>query len=261
FRTEEKAKPFRISFPNIEIVVGCDADNPDTLNKAFQGAQYALIVTPHDPKRGIDDDARLTKNMIESAVANNVEYIVLVASWTVHFPEQLSLLSSRFKPSEILLEKYGKEKGLKWTILRGGVFMENTISNVTQAVKTSVYNFPDILCPYIDTKDIGRCAAVCLVATDKNEHHEKFYEMNGPEKLNGERLAEICSKVFEKKITFQSIAKEEFKKFMPDAVSQVFEFMVENRNCVPFTNDVKNLTGEWSSYEDFIRNHLNDFFN
>lgn len=259
FRSEEKARIFKDSFPKIETVVGCDADRPDSLAKAFQDAQYALIVTPHDPKKGFENDAKLCKNMIESAVANNVEYIVLVASWTVHFLREIPILSSRFKPSEILLEKFGKEKGLKWTVLRGGVFMENTIPNIARAIETSVFEFPDVSCPFVDTKDIGRCAAACLSDLDIGRHHEKFYEMNGPEILNGKRLAEICSKIFNKNITYEPIDKDTFKKSMPQAVSQVFEFMVDNKNCVPYTNDVKNLIEEWSSYEDFIRGHLNKF--
>lgn len=260
FRSEEKARIFQDSFPKIEIVTECDADKPESLTKAFQGAQRALIVTPHDPKKGFEDDARLCKNMLESAVANKVEYIVLVASWTVHFPQEISMLSSRFKPSEVLLEKYGRENGLKWTVLRGGVFMENTIPNVARAIENSVFQFPDVLCPFIDTKDIGRCAAVCLSEPDLEKHHEKFYEMNGPEKLNGQQLAEICSKIFKKNISFKPIDKDIFKKSMPEAIGQVFEFMVDNKNCLPYTNDVKNLIGEWSTYEDFIRDHMNKFF-
>ena len=68
---------------------------------------------------GFADDAKLTANMINSAVNNGVNYIVLVASFTAHDAEKMKIIGSRFKPSEDLLSKLEKEKGIKWTVLRG----------------------------------------------------------------------------------------------------------------------------------------------
>ncbi|CAF1117376.1 unnamed protein product [Brachionus calyciflorus] len=258
FRTEEKAKWYRETYQNVEIVTDCDADRPESLNIAFKGVNYALIVTPHDHTRGFSDDAKLTKNMIDSAVESNVEYIVLVASFTVNHPERMSILSSRFAPSERLLENYSREKGLKWTVLRGGVFMENNLWNIKKSLETSVYKGFDVCVPYIDTKDIGRCAAVCLASDNKNiqQHNGKYYEMNGPERLDGYQIAEIISKVFNKKITYEPIQMD--KNSFPEALYQCFSFMMEQKDCVPFGNDVKDLTGLWSSYENFMRDHYNE---
>lgn len=52
FRSEEKAKPFRSEYSKLEVVTGVDASKPETLKKAFENAQSALIVTPHDPTTG-----------------------------------------------------------------------------------------------------------------------------------------------------------------------------------------------------------------
>lgn len=124
FRTEEKATLFREKYANLEIVAGVDANELDTLNKAFEGVNSALIVTPHDPSKGLSEeaasnDALLTANMINAAVNNGVKYIVLVASFTTHEPEKMKIIASRFKPSEDLLVKLEEEKGIKWTVLRG----------------------------------------------------------------------------------------------------------------------------------------------
>jgi hypothetical protein len=78
FRSEEKAFSFREKYPNIEMVTGVDAYKLETLNKAFEGVSATLIVTPHDPVKGISeewfaDDALLTANMINSAVVNGVK--------------------------------------------------------------------------------------------------------------------------------------------------------------------------------------------
>jgi uncharacterized protein YbjT (DUF2867 family) len=156
FRTEEKAKPFREKYPNLEVVTGIDANQPETLTAAYKNVHAALVVTTHDSTRGFDDDAQLTANLINSAVDNGVKYIVLVASFTVH-SEKMSLLASRFDPSEKLLEKLEKERGIQWSVLRGGFFMENT----TYMFKDSIQNkneirLPEFVYPMVDTRDIGK---------------------------------------------------------------------------------------------------------
>ena len=128
FRSAEKAQPFLDKYPGLEAVNDVDAYKPESMVKLFQGAQSALIVTPHDMKKGFSDDADLTSNMINTAVEQGVNYIVLVASFTVNNMERMGLIGSRFKPSEDLLEKLGKEKNIKWTVLRGGCFMVSGIS-------------------------------------------------------------------------------------------------------------------------------------
>lgn len=95
FRSAEKAEPFAKKYPTLEICTGVDASKPETLNKAFVGAEKAFIVTVHDYNRGFAEDAKLTKNMILAAVEAGVKYIVLVASWTVKDCVRLSGLAAR----------------------------------------------------------------------------------------------------------------------------------------------------------------------
>jgi hypothetical protein len=125
FRSAEKAQPLLDKYPGLEAVTDVDAYKPESMVKLFQGSKYALIVTPHDMSKGFSDDAKLTSNMINTAVEQGVNYIVLVASFTVNNMERMGMIGSRFKPSEDLLEKLGKEKNIKWTVLRGGCFMVN----------------------------------------------------------------------------------------------------------------------------------------
>ena len=201
FRTKEKAQPFVHKYPKMEIVSGVDATQPDTLRVAFDGADSALIVTPHDPTRdnlneANDQDARLTANMINAAVSCGVKYIVLVASFTVHYREQMPIIAGRFWPSEDLLEKLGAEKGLKFTVLRGGNFMENQLPGLKRTLKNqSAIMMPNLFCAMVDTADIGKSAAACL-AVNGEGHHRKYYEMTGPEIQGGEDLARVLTKVF-----------------------------------------------------------------
>lgn len=253
FRSEEKAEPFAKKYPELEICTGVDASRPETLSKAFAGAEKAFIVTVHDYNRGFSEDARLTKNMILAAVESGVKYIVLVASWTVKDCVRLSGLAARFKPCEEYLEELGREKGLKWTVLRGGCFMENMVQGLN-AVKAGSDTF--VLCkadaPMVATVDIGRSGAACLAASDVNEHHGKFYDMSGPDYLTGDVIAKAISKRLNREVKYSELPKAAFAK-MPEAVSQVFEYIGElGKNATPKTDDVLRLTGRTTTIDDFL---------
>ena len=106
FRTEEKAAPFREKYADLEVVTGVDAREPHTLVKAFYGADSALIVHPLDSSSpDFKSDTQLSLNMINAAVENGVKYIVYVGSFTSDPPYDDTIIASRFKPSEALLQK------------------------------------------------------------------------------------------------------------------------------------------------------------
>ena len=124
FRSEAKAALVVAKYPAdaLEVVVGADANKPETMIAAFKDSDYALIVTPHDPSNhdSFADDARLTINMIDAAVKEGVKYVVLVASWTVIDVDRMPIIAGRFAPVEAHLTRLGEQNGLKWTVLRGG---------------------------------------------------------------------------------------------------------------------------------------------
>ena len=196
FRTKEKAAPFQEKYPTLQIVTDVDASRPDSLVSAFEGADSALIVTPHDPAQDFSNDAQLTINMINQAVACHVKYIVLVASFTVHYREQMPIIAGRFWPAEELLAKLSEEKHIKFTVLRGGNFMENLLPGFKKTIKSqSCFSMGKLVSPMVDPRDIGKSAAACL-ASNGEGHHAKYYEMNGPELLSGDDLAKVLTKVF-----------------------------------------------------------------
>ena len=258
FRTKEKAQPFEEKYPHLEIVVDVDASKPDTLKKAFEGSSSALIVTVHDPARGFQDDARLTENMINAAVEQGVKYIVLVASFTVNNCEKMSGIASRFKPLEDRLETLGNECGLLWTVLRGGCFMENILPTFAKLkAGADSFNNPQITCAWVDTHDIGKSAAACLTADSVSVHHGKRYEMNGPDMISSIDLANIFSTVLKREIKYLETPKEAYHKYLPPAVSELYDYMVDNgKDAAPFTDDVKILTGQNGNFQQFLARYL-----
>lgn len=261
FRSEEKAAPFRTQYPEMEIVTGSDANHPETLAKAFQGAKAALIVTPLDMKAGFSNDAALTEAMITHAIANGVEYIVYVGSLSVHEPERMKLIADRFVPTEKLLVKLSSENpNLKWTVLRGGSFMENILPYFKKTSETGIYHAANMNAPIIDTRDIGLSAAACLGdPSNYAKHHGKYYEMNGPKWMNGEEIAKAFSNVLGKDIKYQAMTDEEIEKAFPHGLGKLIKDMVDYNNWIPFTDDVKNLTGQHGDFEAFVRRHIDQF--
>lgn len=258
FRSADKSKPFAEKYPGLEIVTGVDAGKAETVHKAFEGAYSAFIVTVHDPSRGFEADAMLTQNLIDAAVECGVKYIVLVASFTVTNCEIMSIVSARFVPLELHLQKLGQEKGLKWTILRGGCFMDN-LNNSIDKVKNGgdVFNFPKVCVPFVDTADIGRSGAACLAAKNTDDHHGKIYNMNGPEHFTGPEMAAMIGKLLNKEIKYNELTKEVYTKFMEPGVAQIMDFFGKfGKEAAPFGNDVKNLTGQNSTLEEFIKKRL-----
>ncbi|RNA11569.1 NAD(P)-dependent oxidoreductase [Brachionus plicatilis] len=257
FRSQEKSTVFAKNYPEIEIVTGCDATKTETLSKAFYLSDYALIVTPMDRARGMKNDSDLTIAMINAAVQNNVKYIVIVTSFTVHYPEKMSLLASRDLPSENLLRKLGEEGKLKWTILRPGFFMDNILPAVQKSIESGVLKLPDYAAFYVSTKDIGKSAAACLASTDILQHNQKCYEIYGPEILTGEKMAKIVEKISSnKKIKFQPLSIEEIKAFMTKEAFQTFEYVINEKISLSHSDHVKLLTNEWTNFEDYLKENL-----
>jgi uncharacterized protein YbjT (DUF2867 family) len=219
FRSAEKAKPFSDKYPELEIVTDVDAAKPKTLGKVFQNADSALIVTP----QGSENDSLSTTNMINSAVENGVKYIVLVGSFSNTNMERMGGIGRRFKSSEDLLEKLGNENKVKWTVLRGGVFMENFLPNIPKVKAEGIYTAAFIQVPIVDTKDIGKSAAACLASTNIDEHDKKHYEMNGPEILSSKDIADNFAKALGIKVEYKELPKESFRTVMPPAVAELYE--------------------------------------
>jgi len=156
------------------------------------------------------------------------------------------------------LKKLGHEKGLQWTVLRGGVFMENLLNSIGKVKEGSdVFSYPKMCAPLVDTADIGASGAVCLMAPDWAEHHGKYYEMNGPEYVSGEDIAECLSGLLKRQVKYQELLPEVYSKFMDTGVVEVMKYMAEmGKEAAPLTQDAKNLTGRNGTLEEFLRKHL-----
>ena len=65
----------------------------------------------------------------------------------------------------------------------------------------------------------------------------------------------------EKPIKYNEVPRDKLRSLMPEGVAQAFDYMVEGgKQAAPFNDDVKKLTGQHGTFEQFIRDHK-DFIN
>ena len=247
--------PFEIE--NVTINSNINAMDRSSLKGAFQNINSALIVTPHS-KSGYSHDAEMTCNMLEEAAEQGVRHVVLVASWTVKAPKELSELSSRFLQSEMKLIELEKQTGLQWTVLRGGYFLENFLQTWAPLIKRGRdVTTTDMTLAPVSTDDIGRCAAVCL-GEGPAEHHGKIYELSGPELLTVHEIADqirhATGTTFNVKIVPAS------KISGPPYLKELSLFLEKyGKVAVPFSEDVDALIGKNTTVFEWALENIRQF--
>ena len=189
-------------------VLGADAkialaeitDRP-ALEKALKGADSVFMVTGHGPQV-----AEQQIGIIEAAKAAGVGYFVKVSGGkAVVKPDAESAV---FR-SHYAVEEYLKKSGLKWSILRPGLFMQNTFT-MAQSIKSDGKMVAplakDIALCFIDVRDTGALGA--RVVRDPGKHAGKIYNFSGA-KTNYEEFAKVFSQVLGKPITYVAATIEQ----------------------------------------------------
>jgi hypothetical protein len=215
------------------------------------------LVIPNDIEGNYLRD--LGTPLINSAVANGVKYIAFVGGFTLNDLEGMKLMNFGLLPAVNRLKQLSDEIGLKWTLLLGSCFMENILRSFKKIKATSTFVFPDVVTPWMATKDIGRSAAACLASGDFDKHNGKTYQISGPEILNGDQVAAVLSKVLGQEVKFHAMPREKIAQVMPAAVAEIYYCQLEKPNVTPLSDDVKNLTGSNTCLEDFVRSHASEF--
>ncbi|CAJ1406900.1 unnamed protein product [Effrenium voratum] len=248
-RSAERASKLLTDCKQAELVSGIDAARVETVAPAFAGAQLAVIVTPHDPAAGMHDDAAMTANMINAARAAGVEHIVYIGSWTVHAPEQLKGLASRFVPSEKLLKELSEDGGPNFTSLRSGFFFQNYLA-WKEGIQAGCVRWPNFTIPAVDPRDMGRAAAAVL--GDPRPHRGRCYEISGPRKLTTKEVVGILSKKLGKEIKHEELPYDALT-FLPPFLQELFLYMGQKGEAaVPFSEDTMKLCGEHTTFESWL---------
>ena len=178
--------------------------SPDSVEKAMEGIENAFLLSPVS-----DDRFKLEKNFIDAAKKAGVQHIVKYSAIGADPKSPSSILSQHGQS-----EEYLKDSGLKYTIIRPNIFMQNFVDYYGQQIKKKKeIRLPlrDAKCGYVDVRDTARLIRKVLTS---NGNKDKVFTVTGSESLSCIEVSELFSEAMGKKIKYIEIKPKEFKKDM-----------------------------------------------
>lgn len=231
-RDSERARRGRLALeamPNVEIVEG-DMGRPETLGKAFEGVDRALMIS--SPR---DDMVETQCTFIDAARAAGVRHIVKFGgkeSGTTFDPQ-------RFRGTRwhLEIEAHLENSGLDWTHLRPSQFMQfylpGTLTGVDLDKRALVMPIGESRLAPVDIEDIAKVAVAMM---DAEGIEGKAYDMTGPEALTGTEIAERISEATGTPFRYEPVTMEEKKTLHsaeglpPEVVDLLAEIYAERAN-------------------------------
>jgi NAD(P)H dehydrogenase (quinone) len=171
-----------------------DLADKASLEKALSGTESMFVVTGHNP--GMVEQQN---NVLDAALKVGVKYLIRVGGGRdVAKADSESVVGRGHAAIEARL----KDSGIKWTILRPGLFMQNLLGQAATIKSDSKIVMPypaDFSIAWIDVRDTGAVGARILV--DPAPHAGKTYEFTGKLTSNGE-FAEVFAQVLGRPIAY-----------------------------------------------------------
>ena len=188
-----------------KIAIAELTDRP-ALEKALAGIKSVFVVTGHNPQ---SDEQQI--QVLEAAKAAGVDFFVKVSGGrAVVGPDAESIVGrGHYKVEEAM-----KKSGLRWAILRPGLFMQNTLAQapLIKNENKMALAFPkDVPLAFVDTRDSGAFAA--HVVRDPGKHAGKTYEYTGVRSSFGE-FAKDFSELLGRPITYVELSLEQAEQAM-----------------------------------------------
>lgn len=174
--------------------------------------------------------------------------------------EHLVLLSGRGEEEAQRCEEIVKASGAAWTILRCSWFNQNfSESFMYDFVINGNITLPagDITEPFVDVEDIVDTAVAALTS---DAHHNRLYELTGPQLLSFTDIANELTRALGRSITYTQIPHQSFldaltaQQVDQDAINlldYLFSSVLDGRN-ENLTNGVQQALGQPArSFRDY----------
>jgi len=168
-----------------------DLSEPASIGGLFSGVTRMFLLTGNHP-----DMARLQITAIDAAARAGVEQVVKLSALGASDHSKLPIGRAHYEAEAAL-----QASGMRWTILRPHVFMQNLLAQAPEIVYEGriVGASGDGRIPFIDTRDIAACAAVALTRAG---HDGQKYILTGPEALSYYDIARILSEVIGRPVEY-----------------------------------------------------------
>jgi len=241
----------------VTLVKG-NLSKPDSIKKAMEGVESALLISPI-----MSNQFKLEKNFIDAAKKAGIKHVVKYSAIGADTDSPSAILKNHGES-----EKYLKKSGLRYTIVRPNIFMQNFVDYYGPQIKNKKeIRLPlrNAKCGYIDVRDAARLIKKVLTS---NGQKNKTYTLTGPESLSGKEIAELISDTMGKKINYVDIKLKEFKQDLMDigfketvaeAYSELYRY-VRDGICDQVTDDIYKLTdSQPHTYEEFLDDNVKLF--
>ena len=259
-RRPEGAKA--LSNAGAEIIEG-DLGDPESLRKANEGVEAVFLLVPFFTENPTDG-GRYGKNAIDAAKEAGAKLLVWNASGEI--PPGRSGnpgFDSRIDLLELL-----QESGVPYVVIQPTAYMENflgpwTLSELAEA-DTYAYPTPNtVKMQWVATDDVAAFAVYALT-------HPELAPLNikvaGPERLNGEEVAQRMSRALGRNITFRPMPAAEFGEKldavfpgMGEPAAQGYAMAYENPEMFSSNVDIdaalEKMPIELTRLETWVREH------
>lgn len=204
--------PSRAEGLGVEVRAG-DYNEPQQLQRAFQGVDTVLLVSGMDPP---DKRAGQHRNVIDAAKAAGVRKIVYTS---VQGPEAGTAFSPIVQ-SNRQTESDVRASGLAWAIGRNGIYIEPDVEYIdTYKARGEIANCAgDGRCGYTSREELGFAYARMLT---EPAHDGKTYDLHG-EPITQARLAQLLGDASGTSLAYRSMDVETYRR---ERVDELGEFI------------------------------------
>jgi uncharacterized protein YbjT (DUF2867 family) len=178
-----------------------------SMRKALDGVEVLYLVCSPIPQL-----VELESKAIDVCAEKGVRYVVLnsalgAGQYDKSFPAWHGKVEEKLKGTK-----------LGWAILRPNGFMQNIVTYNAPTIRSQGAFYAamgNAKTSVIDVRDIAEVAAKILLAP--SEHSGKTYELNGPEAVSNDEVAERISRATGRTVKYVDIPEEAQRKAMLDA--------------------------------------------
>jgi uncharacterized protein YbjT (DUF2867 family) len=240
----------------IEVVEG-DATQPETLQKALEGAEKLVFSTNMDERQ-----AELHKNIIDAARSAGVQQALRISAMGSDLRSPIRIGKTHGQSDSDL-----KQSGIPYTILQPAYFMQNFFLSIGDIAERDAFSLPidGAKLSLVDVRDIG---AVAVRTLTEDGHTGKTYEITGPAALSGAEMADMLSLALGKRVKFEAADPDEFRNRMigsgfpewtVDALAELYAVFASGF-AARITDTVEKVTGKPPiSFDRFAKDYAQVF--
>ena len=226
-----------------------DWDNPATWQAALEGTRAAYIT--YQPDLAVPRAEAAIKAFVKVAAEAGLQHLVL--------------LSGRGEEGAQRAEEIVKASGLSWNIVRANWFYQNfSESFMLEDILAGELVLPagDTIEPFVDADDIADVVVATLTGPG---HHNKLYEVSGPEALTFAQCIQQISAALGRQIKYTRVPVEAYIKALKEQgvpedlqwlLHELFTVVFDGRNSKPGSGIEQALGRPPTDFKTYVQKTL-----